>query len=190
MYHLGNKMLVAAESFFAVFGIVFFVAGFLCCFVPRHFKFGVVTMLIGDLAFLLAIAFPKKMLHLLALFGLSPENFGSRLFFAGGTAGAAGLLLWYLLFRFIRRFRNRKRAAISRNQEAEHQEAQPASPAGSAERRLAYAAISKTGSKQFLRVRSRRRIIDLRSSEKASTKLVDGEVKEKHDEAQDNAEAL
>ena len=52
--------LLAVESFCAGAGVILFILGLISCFVPRHFRLGVITMCISNIFFVLAIAFPEE----------------------------------------------------------------------------------------------------------------------------------
>ena len=57
-------MILAAESFFFYSGACLFVLGIITCFIPRHMRLGIVSMLIGDALFAAGIAFlVKSFLH-------------------------------------------------------------------------------------------------------------------------------
>lgn len=88
-------MLTFAESCCAYAGISLFAAGFVCLFVPRHFRLGVVSMLTGDLFFALAIAFPKNITAIVLSLGISKSELAEKQV-AGGVL--LGMLLFALLY--------------------------------------------------------------------------------------------
>ena len=98
-------MLVASESLCAACGIVLFVLGLLCCFIPRHFKFGVLTLLLGDLFFACAIVFPRRILQFLKWWGFDPLTLEQRLITQGVIMGLLIFALCYGLFRIYYRYR-------------------------------------------------------------------------------------
>ena len=68
-------MILAAESFFFYSGACLFVLGIITCFIPRHMRLGIVSMLIGDALFAAGIAFLVKSTDILISLGLETDLF-------------------------------------------------------------------------------------------------------------------
>lgn len=97
--------MASVEHFFLGCGITVFSLGLIACMVPGSFKRGVITMLTGDVCFLLAILYPRYFSQF-SVFGKSWLNYEMIGIIAGCLSGG----LWLLLGasrRFLQK-RNRK----------------------------------------------------------------------------------
>lgn len=99
-------MILAAESFFLYSGACLFVLGIITCFIPRHMRLGIVSMLIADALFAAGIAFLVKSTDILISLGLETDLFiKHNLFFAT----VFSIVLYALMFAVFVKFFKRKK---------------------------------------------------------------------------------
>ena len=99
-------MILAAESFFLYSGACLFVLGIITCFIPRHMRLGIVSMLVGDALFAAGIAFLVKSTDILISLGLETDLFinHNQVF-----AIAFAIVLYALMFAVFVKFFKRKK---------------------------------------------------------------------------------
>lgn len=116
-------MILAAESFFFYSGACLFVLGIITCFIPRHMRLGIVSMLIGDALFAAGIAFLVKSADILKSIGLETD-----LFIEHNLAFAVvfSIVLYALMFAVFVKFFKRKKK-VKAEQEAAAYESQESS---------------------------------------------------------------
>lgn len=116
-------MILAAESFFFYSGACLFVLGIITCFIPRHMRLGIVSMLIGDALFAAGIAFLVKSTDILKSIGLETD-----LFIEHNLAFAVvfSIVLYALMFAVFVKFFKRKKK-VKAEQEAAAYESQESS---------------------------------------------------------------
>ena len=116
-------MILAAESFFFYSGACIFVLGIITCFIPRHMRLGIVSLLIGDALFAAGIAFLVKSADILKSIGLETD-----LFIEHNLAFAVvfSIVLYALMFAVFVKFFKRKKK-VKAEQEAAAYESQESS---------------------------------------------------------------
>ena len=99
-------MILAAESFFLYSGACLFVLGIITCFIPRHMRLGIVSMLIADALFAAGIAFLVKSTDILISLGLETDWFinHNQVF-----AIVFAIVLYALMFAVFVKFFKRKK---------------------------------------------------------------------------------
>lgn len=90
--------MIAVESLLAAAGWCLFGLGFICLFVPRHFRYGVCLMLTGDVFFALNLAFIKKTLAVMRSLGLEPDTWPQQLTAGGIVLAVLLAAVWLVLF--------------------------------------------------------------------------------------------
>ncbi len=90
--------LLAVESFCAGAGVILFILGLISCFVPRHFRLGVITMCISNIFFVLAIAFPKKISLYFLENGFQVETLNTDCRYWGVGCGLVLAAIFYLIY--------------------------------------------------------------------------------------------
>ena len=116
-------MILAAERFFLYSGACLFVLGIITCFIPRHMRLGIVSMLIGDAFFAAGIAFLVKSTDILKSLGLETD-----LFIEHNLAFAVvfSIVLYALMFAVFVKFFKRKKK-VKEEKEAAADESQASS---------------------------------------------------------------
>lgn len=116
-------MILAAESFFFYSGACLFVLGIITCFIPRHMRLGIVSMLIGDALFAAGIAFLVKSTDILISLGLETDLFiqHNSIF-----AVVFSIILYVVMFAVFVKFFKRKKK-VKAEQEAAAYESQESS---------------------------------------------------------------
>ncbi|WP_281757687.1 hypothetical protein [Succinatimonas hippei] len=116
-------MILAAESFFFYSGACLFVLGIITCFIPRHMRLGIVSMLIGDALFAAGIAFLVKSTDILISLGLETDLFiqHNSIF-----AVVFSIILYVVMFAVFVKFLKRKKK-VKAEQEAAAYESQESS---------------------------------------------------------------
>ena len=103
-------MILAAERFFLYSGACLFVLGIITCFIPRHMRLGIVSMLIGDALFAAGIAFLVKSTDILISLGLETDLFiKHNLIFAI----VFSIVLYALMLAVFVKFFKRKKKAVA-----------------------------------------------------------------------------
>ena len=103
-------MILAAERFFLYSGACLFVLGIITCFIPRHMRLGIVSMLIGDAFFAAGIAFLVKSTDILISLGLETDLFiKHNLIFAI----VFSIVLYALMLAVFVKFFKRKKKAVA-----------------------------------------------------------------------------
>ncbi|MCR5536823.1 MAG: hypothetical protein K6F05_05335 [Succinivibrio sp.] len=152
-------MLVASESLCAACGIVLFGLGLLCIFIPRHFKFGVLTLLLGDFFFVLAIAYPRRIYDFLTWWGFDHSYLEQPKLVAGGLCGLIIFALWYALFRLFTRVLFRRVDVANTAQHNIPPEELPINRQENDDRRFALDIIDKHFFKKSMRVKNSRKLL-------------------------------
>lgn len=111
-------MILAAESFFFYSGACLFVLGIITCFIPRHMRLGIVSMLIGDALFAAGIAFLVKSTDILISLGLETDLFiqHNSIF-----AVAFSIILYVVMFAVFMKFFKRKKKLIAEKDTESHE---------------------------------------------------------------------
>ena len=117
-------MILAAESFFFYSGACLFVLGIITCFIPRHMRLGIVSMLIGDALFAAGIVFLVKSADILKSIGLETD-----LFIEHNLAFAVvfSIVLYALMFAVFVKFFKRKKKVKAQQVAAAYHSHQPSS---------------------------------------------------------------
>ncbi|WP_040908991.1 hypothetical protein [Succinatimonas hippei] len=109
-------MILAAESFFFYSGACLFVLGIITCFIPRHMRLGIVSMLIGDALFAAGIAFLVKSTDILISLGLETDLFiqHNSIF-----AVVFSIILYVVMFAvFVKFFKRKKKLTAEKDMES------------------------------------------------------------------------
>lgn len=89
--------ITSAETLFSGIGVVICLLGLICFFIPRHHKFGILSILLGDLFLFISIVFPKKMTDLMASYPVDPTVFATDERYVGAVVGLIIFALWYMV---------------------------------------------------------------------------------------------
>lgn len=89
----------ASESFCGGVGVTLFVLGLITLFIPRHFRLGVVAMCCGNIFFVMAIAFPKKIAEFCQSLGFEATTLSEDFRYLGVLVGLLLAALLYFLSR-------------------------------------------------------------------------------------------
>ena len=89
--------ITSAETLFSGIGVVICPLGLICFFIPRHHKFGILSILLGDLFLFISIVFPKKMTDLMASYQVDPTVFATDERYVGAVVGLIIFALWYMV---------------------------------------------------------------------------------------------
>ncbi|MGN1281985.1 MAG: hypothetical protein ACI4UM_08830 [Succinivibrio sp.] len=84
-----------AETLFSGIGISVIALGFLCILLKNRRRFGILTLLLGNLFLWSVIVFPKKISDLMVKFGVSHDYLSSDELYKGLVAGIFIFVLWY-----------------------------------------------------------------------------------------------
>ncbi len=88
-------MLTAVETIFQALGIALFALGFITLFIPRHFRLGVIVMLLGDIAFASGVMFTRRIGRFFTDHGAGPD-------FMAGEHYAWGVIAAVLIYALCR----------------------------------------------------------------------------------------
>ena len=91
--------LLAVESLCAGCGAGLLLCGLACCCVPRCFRLGVILMCLGDVFFVLAVAYPRRLTAYLEEHGLARETLGQDYRWCGALAAVALSAAAFALYR-------------------------------------------------------------------------------------------
>lgn len=110
----------ATQTFFSGLGLAFCILSLILVFIPSKTKFGIISLLLGNVPLWSAIVMPKSLAPFMDFFHV---NQSSNLFVAGCIAGVACLILWYFITSKIMMLYREKFKAESKDQNEESQSA-------------------------------------------------------------------
>ncbi|MBR1613196.1 MAG: hypothetical protein IJ671_06660 [Succinivibrio sp.] len=90
--------ITASQYIFSVIGVTLLGLGVISIFVPRHFRLGVLIILLADLFFAIAIVFPKKAAELFVSMGASERFLASEPLISSIIEGIVIYALIYVVY--------------------------------------------------------------------------------------------
>ena len=89
--------ITSAETLFSGIGISVVFLGFLCCLLRSRIRFGILSLLLGNIFLWSAIVFPKKATDLMFQYGLDDSFFAKNELYHGIAAGVVIFAVWYFI---------------------------------------------------------------------------------------------
>lgn len=99
--------ITSAETLFSGIGISIVALGFLCCLIKKRIRFGILSLLLGNIFLWSAIVFPKKATDLMSQYGIDPAFFEKNELYHGIAAGVVLFTVWYFIRSAFVAFLNR-----------------------------------------------------------------------------------